>query len=108
MIEILALFSFVLMLGLVLLAKDWAAAYRTRRRRRYLDALMGRLEGRPLGEANAALGEPTELAAGSEGRLLSVWKDPAAGGIPEAAELVIVTIVSDAEGRITKAAWESR
>jgi hypothetical protein len=54
------------------------------------------------------LGEPTELAAGSEGRLLSVWKDPAAGGIPEAAELVIVTIVSDAEGRITKAAWESR
>ena len=66
MIEILALFSFVLILGLVLLTKDWAAAYRMRRRRRYLDALVGRLEGRPLGEARPATGiltPPTSLTS---------------------------------------------
>lgn len=108
MIEILTLFSFVLILGLVLVAKDWTTVYRQRRRRNYMNALMGRLEGQPLRRANVALGVPTEIVTGSGGRQMYVWKGPERETIPEAPELLIVTIIADAEGTITKAAWESR
>jgi hypothetical protein len=108
MIEILTLFSFVLILGLALKAQDWMEAFRMRKRRKYLNALMGRLEGGTLREANRTLGDPTEIVAGSGGRLMYVWKGPEQGEIPEAEELVIVTVIAEADGTVTKAAWEQR
>ncbi len=108
MIEILTLFSFVLILGLVLVAKDWAVMYRLRRRRQYMNRLMDQLTGQPLRRANLALGDPTEIVNGSSGRQMYVWKGPEREAIPEAPELLIVTIIADADGTITKAAWESR
>jgi len=108
MIEILTLFSFVLILGLVLMVRDWAAIYRLRRRRKYMNWLMDQLTGQPLRRANLALGDPTEVVTGSGGRQMHVWKGPERATIPEAPELLIVTIIADADGKITKAAWESR
>ncbi len=108
MIEILTLFSFLLILGLVLVARDWTTTYRLRRRRTYMNRLMGQLTGQPMRRANVVLGDPTEIVTGSGGRQMYVWKGPEQKKIPEAPELLIVTIIADADGTITKAAWESR
>jgi hypothetical protein len=108
MIEILTLFSFVLILGIVLLAKDAKLRFQFRRRKRFMDAMMAELEGVSIEQARRRLGEPTEIVSGSEGRQMYVWKGPEAEPIPPTPELVIVTIIADGAGVITKTAWESR
>ncbi len=108
MIEILTLFSFLVILWLVLVSKDALLAWRIKRRRRFMDAMVGRLEGQDLQQAFQLLGYPREMETGSGGTQMCVWKDPEETAIPETPELLIVTIVADAAGTITKAGWETR
>lgn len=108
MIEIFTLFSFLVILWLVIVGKDALLAWKIKRRRQFMDAMVGRLTGQDLQQAFQLLGYPREMETGSSGAQMCVWKDPEETAIPETPELLIVTIVADAAGTITKAGWETR
>lgn len=104
-IELLVFFAFFLAFyafALSRIARNWL---RYRRRTRWLERTISSLEGRRVETAAAALGLPSEVIDGADGRALWVWKAPPA---PAAPGLVILSLDVNASGVVTGGAWRSR
>jgi hypothetical protein len=83
---------------------------RRRRRRRglALESRMAELAGQKAWEAEKWWGPPTEVAEGSRGRRLYIWKRERMAGIPEALGLIVVTLTVDAENVVEGTHFELR
>jgi hypothetical protein len=106
--EITLFFLSILGLGVLLFARDWWRAAREGWRVRRMEVLLVRLLGHRVEEAEALLGPVSELATGSDGRRLYVWKGPTGQRVPRAPSLLIVSITTNEEGKILDFAQETR
>ena len=104
--EVVFLFASLFALGVWLFVREALAGWRQRFRARQVERFLRELEGREVARAEARLGEASEIHRGSGGRRLYVWKGPRS--VPEAGQLLIVTLTVDASGTVTNAAWEER
>jgi hypothetical protein len=99
----------------VMLIGFWAAAVvrdlwnqqRDRRRRRWLSRLLPRLVGQPVDEAIAQFGPPFEVLEGAGSRLYC-WKSPPSQQFPGGTGLLIVDLIVDRQGMVTRSSWHER
>lgn len=98
----------ILLLCLFNLGKQ---AWNRRRRRNRVLALHSRLlelVGQKAWEAEKFWGPPTEVAEGSRGRRLYIWKREQLAGIPAALGLIVVTLTIDGENMVEGTHFELR
>lgn len=106
--EVVFFFLSLTALGFWLLTSDAVADWRRIIRARHVRRLMRSLDGKPITQAEAVLGPPSEIIDGAGGRHLYVWKGPDVQSIPSAPSLLIITMTVDSAGVVTHVAVEER
>jgi hypothetical protein len=91
----------------VWLARHLLNRWRTRRREATLVRLVASFAGKPVSEAQRALGPPVEILDGPSGRRLYVWRPPASRAIPPAPGVVVVTTTVEADGTVAETSWRT-
>lgn len=103
-------FFFFLMIGIfwaVGIGRDLRDRHRDHHRHRWVAGLLPTLIGRPVEEAIAQFGPPFEVLDGSDAKLYC-WKSPPSDYFPTGTGLLIVDLVVDAAGTVTRSSWHVR
>jgi hypothetical protein len=102
---------FVLFLGACCfwsLLRDHIRERRDRQQAEHVSKLVGGLVGTEIQAVQARLGPPEEVIEGHFGRSLYIWKAPPSQILPYLRGILVVTLTTDAERRVTHAVWRKQ
>jgi hypothetical protein len=91
-----------------LILADRFFEWRMRREAGRVSNFVEGLRGISIGEAVNRFGPPVEQFAGSTGRGLYVWHSPPSSGFPRIEGVLIVTLTTEQDDRVTESAWQRR
>jgi hypothetical protein len=91
-----------------LLLSDRFFEWRMRREAGRVSNFVESLRGISIDEAVGRFGPPLEQFAGSTGRGLYIWHSPPSLGFPPVRGVLIVTLTTEQDGRVTESAWQRR
>jgi len=106
--EVILLILSVTLLCCYSICKELLSRYRDQRRAEAMRFELSRLPGKMAWEAEKVFGPPSEIAEGSSGRYLYIWKALNLPSIPKGNGLLVVTLTVGADGAVAETHWQQR
>ena len=104
MLEIIVLAALIGLAFLATLAWGFINYRRDRKREVGMDEIAAQLKGRPIADVVRRLGDPFEVAEGTSGRSMYVWKAPPATTLPQGSGLLTVMLTIES-GKVVDVEW---
>jgi hypothetical protein len=108
MIEITTFGLMVLALIVGTLARDYWRAKRDRARVEAVNRIAVEFTGQPIELLVQLIGAPYDMAEGSSGRTLLIWKSPPNEKLPPGSGLLTIVVTVEAGGTISLIEWRDR